>query len=131
MGLTATFQPLSTEEFKQRLLTVHGFPEVFALSLAENLSVYRDDPEAWVEGTDFAMRDVSLFPGKWLKAQVCNFFADDFVLAGSRLEDLGGVREGGGLGCLLQDSGFCEALLSTESTYIAGTTHFNSRREAC
>lgn len=53
---------MSTAEYMHRLQHIHGFPEVFALSLAENLSVYRDAPEAWVEGTDFAMRDVSAYP---------------------------------------------------------------------
>jgi hypothetical protein len=58
VGLNATFKPLSTEDFQQHLKTVHDFPEVFAVSLAENLSLYRDDPEAWVKGTDFAIQDV-------------------------------------------------------------------------
>jgi hypothetical protein len=51
---------LSTEEFKQRLTGVHHFPEFIATALAENLSMYRDDPEAWTGNSDFAIRDVSL-----------------------------------------------------------------------
>ena len=58
VGLNATFKALSTEDYMQRLKTVHHFPEVVALSLAENLSVYRDDPEAWIEGNDFGIQDV-------------------------------------------------------------------------
>ncbi|CZR68135.1 uncharacterized protein PAC_18034 [Phialocephala subalpina] len=58
VGLNATFKPLSTEDFQQHLKTVHDFPEVFAVTLTENLSLYRDDPEAWVKGTDFAIQDL-------------------------------------------------------------------------
>ena len=58
VGLQATFKPLSTKEFEERLKTVYKFPDVFAVALAENLSVYRDDPEAWSDGTDFAIQDV-------------------------------------------------------------------------
>lgn len=59
VGLNATFVSLSTEEFKQRLQTLHGFPDVFAVALAENLSLLRDAPNAFVEGTNFALQDVS------------------------------------------------------------------------
>jgi len=57
----ATFKSLSTEEFTQRLISVYDFPRFIALALAENLSMYRDDPEAWVGNADFAARD--LVPG--------------------------------------------------------------------
>jgi hypothetical protein len=59
VGLNATFSPPSAEDFKQRLMNVHDFPEVFAVTLAENMSLYRDNPDAWVKGTDFALREVS------------------------------------------------------------------------
>src|SRR5258708_36243965 len=60
VGLKATFKELSTEDYNQRLLKVYQFPEHLALTLAENLSVYRDNPEAWVEGADYSLRDVCL-----------------------------------------------------------------------
>ena len=60
VGLNGTFKSLSTEDYMQRLKTVHHFPDVFALSLAENLSLYRDAPEAWIEGTDFRIQVVCL-----------------------------------------------------------------------
>jgi hypothetical protein len=41
-------------------MAMHGFPEVFAVSLTENILMYRDNPDAWVKGTDFEAKDVSL-----------------------------------------------------------------------
>lgn len=60
VGLHATFRSLSTDQFTQRLKKVHNIPDVFALALAEDFSVYRDDPDAWVVGTDVAIQDVRL-----------------------------------------------------------------------
>jgi hypothetical protein len=77
---------LSTEEFEHRLKTVHHFPDVFAVALAENLSVYRDDPEAWVDGTDFAIQDVCL-PLPYISTTD----TDNQFLACAKLEDLGRV----------------------------------------
>lgn len=37
-----------------------SFPRFIAVALAKNLSVYRDDPEAWTGNADFAVRDISL-----------------------------------------------------------------------
>lgn len=56
----ATFKSLSTEEFAQMLTSIHHFPSFIAVALAENLSMYRDDPEAWTGDADFAVRDVTL-----------------------------------------------------------------------
>lgn len=58
VGLHATFRSLSTDQFTQRLKKVHNIPDVFALALAEDFSVYRDDPDAWVVGTDVAIQDL-------------------------------------------------------------------------
>lgn len=56
--LNAKFRALSTVDYMQCLKMVHRFPEVTAPALAEDSSVYRDDPEAWIEGTDFGIQDV-------------------------------------------------------------------------
>jgi hypothetical protein len=60
VGKSATFKSLSTEDFTARLRDVHQFPDFIALALAENLSMYRDDPEAWTGNAEFALRDVSI-----------------------------------------------------------------------
>jgi hypothetical protein len=57
-GVEARFQSMSTEEYRQHLKSTHNFSDEVSLTLAENLSAYRDNPRMWMDNTDIDVQDV-------------------------------------------------------------------------
>ena len=58
-GVEAKFQSMTTEQFKQHLETSLNFPSNVALSMAENLSCYRTNPNMITDYTDYDAKDIS------------------------------------------------------------------------
>ena len=58
-GVEAKFQSMTTEQFKQHLETSLKFPSNVALSMSENLSCYRTNPNMITDYTDYNAKDVS------------------------------------------------------------------------
>ncbi|TVY32001.1 NmrA-like family domain-containing protein, partial [Lachnellula subtilissima] len=57
-GVEAKFQSMTTEQFKKHLETVLHFPSNVALSMSENLSCYRTNPNMITDHTDYAAKDL-------------------------------------------------------------------------
>ena len=68
-GVEARFQSMTTEQFKQHLEASLHFPNNVALSMAENLSCYRTNPNMITDHTDYAAKDVS-----WVLTRTCVYF---------------------------------------------------------
>ncbi|KAH8697115.1 hypothetical protein BGW36DRAFT_407202 [Talaromyces proteolyticus] len=57
-GVQTRFESLSLQDFQRRLEKVHGFDPKFALTMAENMAIYQDNPNMWVDGSGIKMSDI-------------------------------------------------------------------------